>query len=47
MTNKSIRIFVRLIDAWDISAKELVPILITAVVWGHEWKGKQVVAPVQ
>ena len=33
-----------LTQLWDISAKELVPILITAVIWGHEWKGKQVVA---
>ena len=29
---------------WNIAAKELLPIVIAAVVWGHLWQGRQVLA---
>ncbi len=29
---------------WHIAAKELIPIVIAAVIWGAQWKGKRVLA---
>ena len=31
-------------QSWDITAKELLPIVIAAAVWGHEWSGKAVLS---
>ena len=29
---------------WHIAAKELLPIVVASVIWGHLWRGRQVVA---
>ena len=29
---------------WHIAAKELVPIIIASVIWGHLWRGCRVLA---